>query len=373
MKMRIVIMGGGFGGINAAVKLKKLLKDPKHQITLITQSDIFCFRPSLVWVPFNERTIEDISLSLQDFIRKEEIEFVVQRVKKIEPSKNIVCLENNTIQYDYLIIATGAKPDYEQVRGLEDHTHSIYYPNDALITKKSIETIKEGDDIVIGVAKGNPNPLPAYEFLFELDAFLKKNKINANLTFITYEEYLIDVAPDNVKKHFIKHFKDKNISFLTNSEIKKVKEKCIILKNDEAVPFSFLLILPPYKGQDYIFKSNLHHNNGLIPVEESLLSIEWDNIYAVGDGCLLPSQQMIKSGWAAELQGEIAAENISSRIFKKQKEKTYKDHMLSLVDLGTDGGLFTFKNDSFQFTFEGTSPHIMKVALEKYYLQKFKG
>lgn len=370
--MRIVILGGGFGGINAAIKLKKLLQHTEHKITIVSQSNKFCFRPSLVWVPFDERKVDEITLPLEDFMKKEGIEFLVQQVVRVEPGDNRVLLEDHdSIQYDYLLIATGAKPDYEIINGLKKNTHSIYYTEDALRTKEAIHSLKDGDHVVIGVTQGNPNPLPAYEFLFELDAFLKKKEINANLTLLTYEKKLIEVASDEMTEHFIKHFQDKNISFMTNTQIKKVRKHNLVLSHDDVIPYTFLLILPPYKGADYICKSNLNHENGLIPVDETLLSTEWDNIYAAGDACLLPSHQMIKSGWAAELQGKIAGENISTRILKEGKPKQYKDHMLSLIDLGTDGGLFSFKNHLFQFTLEGTSPHLLKVALEKYYLKKF--
>ncbi|KON86571.1 hypothetical protein AF332_06880 [Sporosarcina globispora] len=66
--------------------------------------------------------------------------------------------------------------------------------------------------------------------------------------------------------------------------------------------------MPPYKGKEFIFSSkDLEHENGIIPVNETLQSVQWKNIYVVGDANNIKGT---KTGRAAELQGVLAAENI---------------------------------------------------------------
>ncbi|MMZ65245.1 hypothetical protein D1872_276400 [compost metagenome] len=86
---------------------------------------------------------------------------------------------------------------------------------------------------------------------------------------------------------------------------------------------------------------------------------------------------IIKNGRAAELQGQVAAENIYFQIQGKTQQKEYQNSLLGLMELGTDGGMFMIKyptsklSSSFiEWASDGAIPHLLKIAFEKYYLWK---
>lgn len=377
--MQIVILGGGFGGLNTALWLGEKLQDSNHEVILVADKPSFLFRPSLIWVPFGQRKIDDISIPLSPALQKAGVQFIKNKVTQILPKENKVAFQDQTtLNYDFLVIATGGFPYYEKIEGLKGNTLSIYDTEGALKTKKRVEYLKSGDPVVIGVAQGNPSPGMSYEFLFELDAYLKHKKIQSSITYFTYEQELFDHTGKKVTKLLKKHMQEKQIPHHCNVSLEKVDATQVYLSNGISVPYSFSLILPPYKGADYIFASkNLDHKNGLIPVNSYLQSIQWENIYAVGDTNIILDMPIIKNGRAAELQGQVAAENIYFQIQGKTQQKEYQNSLLGLMELGTDGGMFMIKyptsklSSSFiEWASDGAIPHLLKIAFEKYYLWK---
>lgn len=373
--MKVVIIGAGFGGLQACFRLRSLLKERKDEIILISDIDYFLFRPSLIWVPFGERKISDISLPLKAIIEKQNITFIHQRVTNISPYKQMVELNNNeTVYYDYLLIASGAELDFQQIDGDTKKIHSIYTIDSVLKTKQEIQKISDGDSIVIGSCSGNPNPSPSYEFIFELHAYLKKKNINASFTYFTSENQLLNFADSKSREYITALMNEKGIKYFTDTMITKMTDRHIQLSNNHILPYNFLLVVPRYKGAPFIFTSEqLHHENGLLRVKETLQSEEWENIFVVGDACILPKRERIKSGRAAELQGSTAAENIFLKMMNHVKQKNYEDQLVSILETGTDGAMLSVLTKHFEIHTNGSTPHVMKVMFEKYFLQKIKG
>ncbi|WP_134702084.1 NAD(P)/FAD-dependent oxidoreductase [Ammoniphilus sp. YIM 78166] len=379
--MRIVILGGGFGGLNTALRLGEKMRESNHEVVLIADKSNFIFRPSLLWVPFGQRKIEDISFLLAPTLDKAGVKFIQKQVSKIMPRENrIVFHDQSALDYDYAVIATGAFPDYAKIEGLRGNTSSIYFAEDALKTKLEIESLDSQKPIIIGVAQGNPSSWMSYEFLFELDAYLKQKRRNPSITYFTYEKDLLNHGGKNVTEILKTHMQEKGIAYHCDVNLQKVDEENLFFSNGVAIPYGFSLILPPYKGAEFIFSSKeLNHQNGLITVNTFLQSVQWENIYVVGDANLLPNQQVIKTGRAAELQGHIAAENILLRLKGKSQTKEYEDSLLGLMELGTNGGMFVFRypnskssSSIMEWAMDGTVPHLMKIAFEKYYLWKLR-
>ncbi len=374
--MRIVILGGGFGGLNAALLLGKALQSTPHEIVLLSDAPCFLFRPSLIWVPFNKRQIKEISFPLNEILQKVRVQFMQKRVVSILPKEKQILCENGTrLIYDYLIIATGAVPAWEQIEGLKGNTASVYNAHAALQTKRRVGEIKVGQPIVIGVAQQNSSQGMAYEFLFELHAFLHERNVQCPITFFTYEKELFNHKGKKVTLILEKHMKEKQISHYSDVSITKVEPGCLQLSNGVSLPYSFSLILPPYKGAEFIFASpDLDHENGLLVTNKGLQSTQWENIYVVGDA---NAMKEYKSGRAAEVQGKIAARNILNRIQGHSRQQEYHPDMLYVMELGTDGGMFVIRYPGsregtpyFEWAVDGYLPHLMKLAFEKYYSWK---
>ena len=192
----IVVVGGGTGGMPAAYELKEELGEG-HDITLINEKDYFQFVPSNPWIGVGWRERSDITISIEKYVSKKGIKFIAGRVDNIDPKENSLTMENgDSINYDYLVIATGPKLYFEEVEGSgpEGFTHSVCSVDHAEAFyedyKKLIE--KGSGHIVIGAMPFASCFGPAYEFAFIVDTDLKRRKIRDkfHITLVTSEPLL---------------------------------------------------------------------------------------------------------------------------------------------------------------------------------------
>ncbi|KON86570.1 hypothetical protein AF332_06875 [Sporosarcina globispora] len=93
--------------------------------------------------------------------------------------------------------------------------------------------IKEGQPIVIGVAQDNPNPGIAYEFLFELSAYLNEHRIKCPITFFTHEKELFDKKGKETTEKLEGLMMEKHISYYCNVSIEQVDGGKVYLDNGE--------------------------------------------------------------------------------------------------------------------------------------------
>ncbi len=132
--MRIVVIGGSFGGLTAAFDLRRLLPRRDHEITVISRDRRFVFIPSLPWVAMGEKTIADISFDLERPLRSKGINFIAAAVTRIDPEARTVHTDTESHDYDYLVIATGHRSANEAVPGLgpfDGPSHSLMSPAEA--------------------------------------------------------------------------------------------------------------------------------------------------------------------------------------------------------------------------------------------------
>lgn len=380
--MKTIILGGGFGGLNAAVRLAKQLdlkNNPNHEVVLISDKDFFLFKPSLIWSAFGQRDIDQITFPLAPSLDKVHVQFIHSKVKSMDLSTQTIRLANrNTLSYDYLIIATGAASDWDKLPGKTTDIASIFNDDEARTTYQKINKLQNGHKVVVGVTNENPLPSIAYEFVFELDEYIKKHQLNVEISFFTSEQNFMENAGGKVTDIVAKHMEQKQIKYYCNKKIAKLKKNELELDDGQKLSFDWSFILPPYKGSEYIFKSEgISHQNGLIEVNDYLQLKGYENVFAVGD-IVIVNNKSLKNGRLAELQGEYAANTIVKQIHGEDyKEEKFQGNLMALWELGTDGAVMAFKHPMneeksyLEFALEGAVPHLMKTLFEKYYIWRF--
>ena len=102
---KILILGGGFAGVEAAIKLQK---SKKFDVTLVSDRDYLFLYPISIWVPVRTLDFEDAKLPLSKIQKKHGFKLITDKVKSIHAAENRVELQSQTLQYDYLIVAFGA-------------------------------------------------------------------------------------------------------------------------------------------------------------------------------------------------------------------------------------------------------------------------
>ena len=134
MARKVVVLGANFGGLTAALSLKKDLGNDVD-VKVVSDRDYFLFNPSLIWLPFGSRDTNDVSFKVKPTFENGEVDFIESAAIEIHPDTNKVDLANgNTLEFDYLVIATGTRNKPEHVKGLKENSNTITTLGDAIET-----------------------------------------------------------------------------------------------------------------------------------------------------------------------------------------------------------------------------------------------
>ena len=184
---KIVILGGGFAGIQAAIELQK---SGMFKVTLVSDRDFLYIYPISIWVPVHAAEFEDVKVPLADIRKKYPFEVIIEPVTEIHAKDHRVICNGQVINYDYLIVAFGA--DKMKHKGIENTLSICGKPQIALSIRDGIDQLVEQGKGKIAVGfGGNPKDLsavrggPAFELMFNIHHMLTKKKIRQNfdLTF----------------------------------------------------------------------------------------------------------------------------------------------------------------------------------------------
>lgn len=145
---RIVIVGAGFGGLNAARSLKKA----EAQVTLIDRSNHHLFQPLLYQVATAGLSPADIAVPIRSILRRHKrTEILMSEVVGVDTASRQVLLQDQKVGYDYLVLATGARHSYFGRNEWEQHAPGLKSLNDA-------RTIRERVLSVFECAEKTPDP-----------------------------------------------------------------------------------------------------------------------------------------------------------------------------------------------------------------------
>ena len=348
--MHIVIIGGSFGGLNVAYDLRRLLPRKSLKITLISKEARFIFIPSLPWVAMGSKTIDDISFGLEGPLKSKGVDFIEAAVDRIDPEASQVRTATTTIDYDYLVVATGHRSANEAVPGLgpfDGPGHSLMSPPETEEARDSWSTfLEDPGPMVIGCAPGASCVGPAYEFLFEAHHALKRRKLchKAPMTFITPEPFLghFGVGGFGRIRQFLEaELEDRDIRYHTSAAITKISGDSVEAADGSVFESRFSLIIPPLAGVKAVAEApGLGNPKGFIPVDTNYRHKDFVNIYAVGVAVALPPVEdtpvpvnFPKTGHMTEQMARIAAQNIAADILGT--EKTSHELMVEcIMDMG---------------------------------------
>lgn len=393
MAAKVLVLGGNFGGLTAAIGIKHALEDDVD-VTVISASDKFLFNPSLIWLPFGKRKPKDITFNLHKTFEAEEVHFVHAEADGIDAAANKVTAGGKEYDYDYLVIATGYRNKFDVIPGLgpDGNAVTISTLEDAIQAgEKWKKYLENPGPVVIGATQSAGCFGAAYEFLFNMSYQLKKNKIRkqVDLKFITSEPFLGHFGIGGMKhgESMLGMFlKKENITPIVNVSMDAVDTDHVQLSDGSEVPFSYAMIMPPFVGQDFLKSTGLADDKGYVGVRDTYQSTDHDNIYAVGIAAQVPVPWQTpvpvgipKTGFPTEQMAHVAAKNIVNQIQGEQPQ-THKEFgdmpAICVMDAGNNGVMILADHmlppRKHGVLIPGPQNHAMKLGFEKYSIWKMK-
>lgn len=387
-RKHIVIVGTNFGGYTAALELKEKVGD-NHDITVIANTHNFLFFPSLIWYPFGLREEKDITFDVRPQYLKHNIRFIEDEVTHFDVEKNTVFAKGaGAISYDYVLIATGPKVDYDYIPGLRENSYSIVGLKVAQRTREGWNKyLADPGPVIIGSAQGAACFGAAYEFLFNVRYQLAKHHLAKihSLSYITAEPFLAHFGINgfgNAQQMCEWMFKMYHIDSRLNAVIKEVRPDGVELENGEFMPSKFTMIMPRFIGVDAVRNSpGLANEKGFIEVDKGYQHPVYKNVFAAGVAVHVkaPGETEVpcgvpKTGYPTEQMAKTAVKNIVADIKGLARvEYSFEDmNAYCIMDTGNMGmmivGDHMISPREHQFIIPGPEAHWAKIAFEKYFL-----
>ncbi len=374
----IYVLGGGIGGVEAAIALtKQFRKDKNYKIHLISNRPFLYIYPISIWIPVGKRTFDDVIMNIQQIADIHGFNFIQEEVKEIKASENKIITDKGEYSYDYSIVALGGtklKP-----KGIKNTLSICGTPEEALkIQERFFELIEKGGGTIACGFGGNPkDPTavrggPVFEVLFNFDTYLRDKGIRDkfNLIFFSPSQEAGKRLGEAGLKKLQKLFQDKNIQPILGKKIKQFEKDGIVFEDDSKVNADLILFTPGLNGHPVLKNSDLPLTKaGFVKINKFCQVEGFDNCYAIGDCVYFEGPDWrAKQGHIAEVMGRISAKNIKLQEKGKEPTETYEGHLsiLCVMDLGRQG-VFVYRNDKKAIAPMGVWAHWAKLAWEKYY------
>jgi sulfide:quinone oxidoreductase len=325
---RIVILGAGVGGTLVANRLARAGRN--LDITVVSGHGDHLYQPGMLHVPFGgdgDRLSRDERSLLRPGVK-----FRVEHAVELLPDERRVAVESGaSLEYDWLVIATGSRLDHDRIPGAREGNHHFHCLKGAHRLATRLAEFR-GGRIVVGACrlpyKCPPSPL---EFAFLLDEWLRKRRLR-EATRLTFAYPLAEVSPlPVVAKWAESALLDRGIGIVTGFEPDRIDTAGNrILAGGRSVECDLAILVPPHVGAPFLQSSGLTDADGWVPADPATLKVR-ERIFALGDAASLPRP---KSGSAAAFQSKIVAENILAEVEGRAAASRYDGHVSCFLETG---------------------------------------
>jgi sulfide:quinone oxidoreductase len=397
----IVVIGAGLSGTLMAYELVPQLRR-QDRLTVISQGDKYHFVPSNPWVAIGWRDRSAIEVDLGDVMRRKGIRLMPQSARRLHPGENRVELEDgSSVDYDYLVIATGPDLAFDEIDGLgpAGHTQSICHVDHATKAKEAFDRfVAAPGPIVVGAVQGASCFGPAYEFIFMLDTELRRRRIRDRvpMTFVTAEPYIGHLGLDGVgdtKGLLESEMREHHVKWITNARVRQVTEGKMQVEEvgedgsvraTRELPFAYAMMLPAFRGVAAIRDiEGLTNPRGFVLVDKFQRNHAFPNVFAIGVCVAIPPVGptpvpvgVPKTGFMIESMVTATAQNIGALLRGKEPSAEPTWNAVCLADFGDTGVAFLAQPQipprNVNWSSKGRWVHTAKVAFEKYFLRKIR-
>ncbi|MBI2511842.1 MAG: NAD(P)/FAD-dependent oxidoreductase [Opitutae bacterium] len=341
---KLLILGAGTAGTMMANKMAHVLPRDDWQITIVDRDESHHYQPGYLFVPFGIYSPQEIVKPRRDYLPRG-IDLIVSGIDVIEPDANRVRLQNGRVlTYDFLVIATGARPVPTQTEGMlgdkwRKNIFDFYTLDGAAALARHLKHWEGGRLVINIVEMPIKCPVAPLEFSFLADWFFTEQGLRSKVE-IDYVTPLPGAFTKPKASVLLGDFLDqKNIHLTPDFAIGRVDQENnkIVSWDEREVPYDLLITVPTNMGDESIARSGFGDELNFIPTDkQTLRSKVKDNIFVLGDATDLPAS---KAGSVAHFQADILFENLLAAIDERPLRARYDGHANCFIESGFNKGL----------------------------------
>ena len=349
IRANILIIGGGLGGISLAAKLRRDM--PNAELTVLDKDEYFYYQPGFTLIAAGHYLPEDITYEKSNLI-PDGVKWIKQNAASIDPAANSVKTEDGSnLNYDYLVIASGAEYEFESVKGLSaddigsDNVTSIYTIPGAVAMSSIMKKVgKDGGKIVFSDNKTPMKCSGANKKVTLLTEDMARNLGNRDKLDISiysgartifsapvYAKMIEGMLEERDVKYFTSHQlvevdKSANIAVFEHTMPYRENGENKLAKELVEVKFDYLHLVPRMKASKIYADAGLSVEKGDVAgnwislTRETLQHSEFKNIFAIGNVCGFAAG---KTGASIRKMYPVLAQNLADVIKGREPSARY--------------------------------------------------
>ncbi len=375
IKPKVVILGGGFGGLTAARALYKTA-----EVTIVDRHNYQTFLPLLYQVSTAGLAADHVAYPIRGALRKTSVKFRMGSPLAIDYKNKEVKLDSlDVLKFDHLIVALGSTTADFGIPGVTEFTLGMKSVHEALTIRAEImrrfeDLCRFEDDtrLAITVIGGGPTGVEMAGAIAELirgplKSDQKQAAAQIDITIIEAGDRLLPTFSPTLSKRTKKYLEKLGVKVLVGSPVAGVEHRKITLRDNQVLPSEITIWAAGVKGSDAMVHLSLPVSGNRIMVEPTMQVKNYPNIWALGDiaGAFgKDGRPMPMVAPVAIQQGKFIAKQITRLSNGKElKEFKYLDKG-SMATIGRNKAVVEVKG----FKLSGPIAWLIWVALHLFYL-----
>jgi NADH dehydrogenase len=354
----ILIIGAGFGGIEAA---RRLAKAPVR-ITLIDRHNYHLFQPLLYQVAIAGLLPSQIAYPLRTIFRKQKnLTFQMGEVTEMNLEAKYIKMDGSIIAYDYLVLAVGGETNFFGNKSVEQHgfqlknvQSSIAIRNHLLKTFEDASREADADKrkalLTYVVVGGGPTGVETSGALAELITHIMTRDYphmdlnEVRVLLLEASSHVMASYPAELRAATIRLLQKKNVEVLTNTKLIEYNGQRVVLSAGRPVETNTLIWTAGVKAAGIVDQLGVlrHAGSGRVRVADSLQIKDHAEVFVVGDAAYLENgdgQPLPMVSTVAIQQGKVAAQNIQKIIRGEKPEPFHYKDPGSLATIGRNAAV----------------------------------
>lgn len=330
--IKVVIIGGGFAGINLA---RKLYRDKRFQITLVDKNNYNFFPPLIYQLATGYLETSSICYPFRKLFRnRPNLNFHMGEFHRVDPEAHTVYLSNGELQYDYLVFATGTETNYFGNENIKKNAIPMKNVNDALEMRNTLlkrlevasitaDPIERKKLTTIVIAGGGPTGVEVSGMLAELRKYVIRKDYpelhgqGGEIYLVSGGEALLEPMSTKSQKHTYDALRRIGVKIKLKTRVKDFIDDQVILNNGDTIHTKTLIWaagVTASKLEGIPVASTGAGRRMMTDAFNRVIGV--DDIFAIGDTCITTTDKNFPDGHpqlaqVALQQGKNLARNFS--------------------------------------------------------------
>jgi len=333
-----LILGGGFGGLATAHRLRDRL-GPDHPITVVDRRDRFYVGLRKLWVLVGETTLAEGERPLERLGRKG-IRFERTEIRSIDPESPGVRTDRGELRGDHLVVALGAEPRPDLIPGLAEHAINLYDPDSVEAGAPAVTSLREGRVAVVIAGVPYKCPPAPYEAVLMLDDHFRRRGVRdrIELTFTTLQPGLFPNAGPEGARWIGEQLDRRGIHWEVGRVPSSFEAGHVDFEGEGgSLEFDLCVAAPAHRAPAVVRESGLTGGGPWIQVDRGTLRTGFPHVFAIGDVTAIPlagGAQLPKAGLMAEAEGVRVAEAIAAELRGEPEPPLFDGRGACFLEMG---------------------------------------